>query len=240
MLVSGSSGCGKSTFICKLLSDMDNAVDTKIHKVHWCYSEGNAKPHLPSHVEQRLNIKYHRGLPLTFQNDGNFPTLLVLDDLMNETGDDERISLLFSRGSHHRSISVILTTQNLFHQGKFFRTISLNCKYIVVFKNPRDVFQMQALAKQIYPENSRELNRVYKEATRTPHSYLLLDLTQNINPQLRFRTGNIFDDDICVCYCDLKELATATDLNDDGAGETNELEAAHGEPAYPIRPKIGE
>jgi len=40
---------------------------------------------------------------------------------------------LFTKGRHHRNISVILITKNLFHQGRFSRDISLNAKYLVVF-----------------------------------------------------------------------------------------------------------
>ena len=42
------------------------------------------------------------------------------------------------KGSHHRNISVILITQNLFHQANYCRTISLNAKYIVLLKNARN------------------------------------------------------------------------------------------------------
>jgi len=64
-----------------------------------------------------------------------------------------KVSELFSKGSHHRDISLILITQNLFHQGPSSRDIYLNRKYIVVFKNPRDKTQIVYLAQQLYPEN---------------------------------------------------------------------------------------
>lgn len=245
MLVSGSTGCGKSTFICRLLSDLDGSVDTKIKQVVWFYAESNSRPSFPPQLEQKLNLKFQKGVPETFTNESNAPTLIILDDLMNETGDDERVSQLFTRGSHHQQISIILTTQNLFHQGKFFRTISLNCKYIVIFKNPRDSLQALALSKQVYPENSRELNRVYKEATIRPHTYLLLDLSQNIHPQLRFRTGNVFDNDICICYCNLKALTDGSrssgtvDDDDDDDTKTNEIKSAFGASAYSLCAQIG-
>ena len=63
------------------------------------------------------------------------------------------MSELFTKGSHHRNISLVLITQNLFHQGPSLRDISLNSKYIVVFKNPRDKTQIVHLARQVYAEN---------------------------------------------------------------------------------------
>ena len=47
--------------------------------------------------------------------------------------------------------AVICIVQNLFHQGKGNRSISLNSHYLVLFKNPRDKLQILTLAKQMYP-----------------------------------------------------------------------------------------
>lgn len=246
MLLSGSTGCGKSTFICRLLTDLDASVDTKIEQVVWFYAESNSRPSFPPQLEQKLNLKFQKGVPEKFVNETGGGVLIILDDLMDETGDDERVSQLFTRASHHQQISIILTTQNLFHQGKFFRTISLNSKYIVIFKNPRDSLQALALSKQVYPENSRELNKVYKLATVRPFAFLLLDLSQNIHPQLRFRAGNIFDNDICICYCNLKTLTDGNNIGgssadaDDDDTKTNEIESAFGSPTYSICPQIGQ
>ena len=68
---------------------------------------------------------------------GHDQTLLVLDDLMSECSKDQRVSDLFTRGSHHKGISVLYLTQNLFPPGKLSRTISLNSHYFIIFKNPR-------------------------------------------------------------------------------------------------------
>ena len=51
---------------------------------------------------------------------------------MIDTGKDQRIVNLFTRGSHHHSLSVIYIVQNLFHQGKGSRSISLNSHYLTI------------------------------------------------------------------------------------------------------------
>jgi len=51
-----------------------------------------------------------------FENPENVPTLIVLDDLM-DSAYSEKLSEIFTKGSHHRNISLVLITQNLFHQG---------------------------------------------------------------------------------------------------------------------------
>jgi len=55
--------------------------------------------------------------------------ILVFNDVCSK-----QVCELFTRASHHRNISVILITQNLFHQGRYCRDISLNAHYLVVFK----------------------------------------------------------------------------------------------------------
>jgi len=53
----------------------------------------------------------------------------ILDDL-NE-GYSKDVCDLSTKGSYHRNTSVILITQNLFHQSKYCRGIPLKAKYIV-------------------------------------------------------------------------------------------------------------
>ena len=68
---------------------------------------------------------------------------------------------------------VIYIVQNLFHQGKGSRSISLNSHYLVLFKNPRDKLQILTLAKQMYPgQNDFFLNQ-YEETVKGPFGYLL-------------------------------------------------------------------
>jgi hypothetical protein len=47
----------------------------------------------------------------------------------------------------------MLITQNVFNRNKYYRTINLNTHYMVLFKNPRDMSQIMALAHQMYPIN---------------------------------------------------------------------------------------
>jgi len=77
--------------------------------------------------------------------DGSESTLLILDDLMSET--NELVANVFTKISHHRNVSVVYLTQNLFDKNKYARTISLNAHYLVLFKNPRDATQFATLAK---------------------------------------------------------------------------------------------
>lgn len=125
-------------------------------------------------------------------------TLLILDDLMTQKFTQE-VCELFTINSHHRAISVFYVTQNFFHQGTLCRDVSLSANVLVYFKNPRDKSQISTLARQVAPENFRNLIEVYKEVTRQPFSYLMIDFDQRTNDLFRFKT-NIFNRGYFECF----------------------------------------
>ena len=69
--------------------------------------------------------------------------------------------------------------------------MSLNSNYIVLFKNPRDKAQVSFLARQVFPHKPKILQHAYNDATRLPHSYLLLDF-QQATPENRRLKSEIF------------------------------------------------
>jgi hypothetical protein len=74
----------------------------------------------------------------------------------------------------------------------------VNSHYIVLFKNPRDAGQVSTLARQMYPGNSKFVIEAFKDATSTPHSYLLFDLRPEQNEKLRLRSNIFPGQDHCV------------------------------------------
>lgn len=202
--VSGPSGCGKSTLCVDLLNNLDSMVDNKFHKIYWVLGDENAVP-------KNLNVpvEFIVGVPEVFENpDIERPILYILDDSMFEI-DNKSVANLITRGSHHQNISVIFITQNIYHQGKYSRTMNLNFSHLLVFKNVRDTQQFGCLARQIDSSKSKDLVRVYKEITKEPHTYLLIDLTQSTHDLLRFRT-DIFNPYYATVFCTLPSL-----INDD-------------------------
>jgi len=55
---------------------------------------------------------------------------------------------LFTKGTHHRNISIIPISQNIFHQSKHCSDISLNAKYLVLLKNVRDRSQFSPVKRR--------------------------------------------------------------------------------------------
>jgi hypothetical protein len=117
---------------------------------------------------------------------------------MHEAKDD-RVSKIFTKISHHNSVSVIFLTQNLFYASKESRTIALNSHYLVIFKNPRDASQISYLARQMYPRKWKYLVEAFQDATSTPYSYLLLDLKSATEENQRVR-ANVFPEEVNYVY----------------------------------------
>lgn len=184
-IVAGPSGCGKSNFVTNFIKYVQDICSNTFTQITWCFDEMQPLYNLPS-------VNYYQGLPDLSMFDGKKPSLIIIDDLMRES--DGRIVDIFTKGSHHRNLSVFYITQNLFHQGKGQRDISLNSSYIVYFKNPRDKTQIRYLSRQVSPENPKYIEDAYKDATKEAHGYLMVDLKQNTNDLCRIKT-NIFPKD---------------------------------------------
>ena len=126
------------------------------------------------------DIEFVKGIPVNIEDEQflnpAIKNLIVIDDLISEASNDKRICDLFTKGSHHRNLSVICLVQNLYYQGKESRTMSLNSQYLVLFNNPRDQQQIAVLAIQMYPGQNEKFLSTYRMATSKPFGYLLIDL----------------------------------------------------------------
>ena len=179
-IVAGPTGCGKTEWVKRFISHLGEMTTPVPSKIIWSYGEWQ-----PTYQSLLDKVEFVQGLPdlPVYSQD---PLLLIIDDQMQSV--DQRISSLFTKGSHHRNISVIYIVQNLFDQHKLHLTISLNAHYLVVFKNPRDGSQITHLAKQMYPGKTHYMRHAFKLATTRSHGYLLVDLKQTTPERLRLRS----------------------------------------------------
>ena len=95
-------------------------------RIVWCYSQWQ-----PAYTEMLVampHIDFFKGPPTALKQDSYFDVkkvnLIVFDDQMIDASKDKRFVNLFTRGFHHRNLSVIYIVQNLFHQGKGSRSIT--------------------------------------------------------------------------------------------------------------------
>ena len=182
-IVSGPSGCGKSSLVKAILQH--DVIEPRPNNIVWLYAEDQPL------YQSMKNVEFIQGIPedleTRFQRRHN--NVLILDDLMTQCHSDERLTRLFSVGSHHKNLSIIFIIHNLFHYGKKMRTVSLNSHYIILFKNPRDRLQISTLARQMYPGQSQFLVEAFQDATKEAYGYIIIDLKPTTADKLRIRTG---------------------------------------------------
>lgn len=191
-LIAGPTGSGKSVITFRLIKHRTQMIKGDITGVLYCLPPGQTID-VPDSIKRDKGVVFHSGIPDFNRFTSGKSYLVILDDLMSDA--NQNVMNLFTRQSHHRNLSVIFLVQNVFFGGnKFFRTISLNCHYIICTKNPRDRHQIATLAQQLYPENVKFVQEAFVDATKNAYNYILFDLSQTCSDKLRFRT-NIFPDD---------------------------------------------
>ena len=181
--VSGPTSCGKSSFVIRFIQHAYQIMSLQPSSIMWCYAEYQPV------FETLPNVKFHEGIPDVSQLVHG--SLLILDDLMQEAND--QVTKIFTKFSHHRNISVMFLTQNLFH--KNVRSITLNSHYLVPFKNPRDAQQISHLEHQMFPTESKYMQEAFSDATSKPYSYLVVDLRADTDDSMRLRSGIFPDED---------------------------------------------
>ena len=192
MCIVGPSHSGKTSFVLKLLENRYDIFNCTPNRIIWCY--GIYQHELNTNLQQRGYL-LHSGIINT--NEVEPYDIIVLYDLLNESKNSQEVTAMFTRAAHHKPCFIIFIMQNLFPTGKEARTRSLNTHYYIIFKNPRDKSQIEFLARQISPRNSKTIVQIFEEATQTPHSYLFLDFTQECPEEYRFKT-NLFEKPLII------------------------------------------
>lgn len=190
MLIAGPTKCGKTSFVEKLVVNAAEYYKTQPNKIIYYYNQVE-----PSYEGLQTHVHdFREGVPSmddleTLQNEFGPNCTVIIDDQAMHV--NTNMAELFSVGSSRQLCNIVFITQNLFGQAKGTRDISLNCCYIVLFKNPRDASAAQIFFKQYDPGHSNNLLKIYKDATDKPYSYLFMDLHQ-VTPDANRLRSNIF------------------------------------------------
>jgi hypothetical protein len=171
-IIAGSSQSGKTEFTKHLIKHLDSMIFPKIDEDILS-------------IDNRVNLV--KDLDFDIAKGEN--RLVIIDDQMNDALKNPKIQDLFTKGVHHRSISVILITQNLFPQEKFARTIRLNATYMSIFKSPTFNSQVVFLGRQLFPNTPKFLSSAYEKETETPYSYIFINLHPICDNHLRVRSN---------------------------------------------------
>ena len=138
-MVAGSSQCGKTTFVKRMILHLDTMVSPTPQAVVWHYAA-----YQTAYDSLASRVVFKKGVPLADDIWRYSNILLVLEDLMLDMS--TMSSDLFTKHVHHQNLSVLYIVQNIFNKAKNHRTLSSNTNYIVLFKNLQDRAQVSHLA----------------------------------------------------------------------------------------------
>ena len=109
-LIAGPTCSGKTFFVRRMLQYLSKLFTPVPEKVVWLYGE------YQSFFRDYPSVVFEEGLSFLDRFAPGPRTLLIIDDLLHETTD--QVAQLFTKGCHHKNVSVIYLSQNLFHQSK--------------------------------------------------------------------------------------------------------------------------
>ena len=186
----GSSKSGKSTLLRNLLQS--NNIQPFPEKILYIYGEYDAVNFiaLSEIFKERISFKKENLIDFSVLTTVLKNCLVVFDDMLSRIFDEITIQKLFVQGSHHRGISVIIISQNIYPKGKFSRTISLNCNYFFIFDIPRDRSSVKYLSRQAFPQKPDFLYNCYNDIVinkdkENTYRYIVVDFS--ISSPERFR-----------------------------------------------------
>ena len=119
-LLSGPSQSGKTVLTMNILRNAHHMYTTPPQRIVYAY--GVYQKIFGELEAECENVTLHEGLPgrelieEIGSEDENHHSLLVLDDLLDEICKSAEMCALFTRDVHHRRISVIMISQNIYHQ----------------------------------------------------------------------------------------------------------------------------
>jgi hypothetical protein len=206
ILLAGPTMSGKTTFVSKLLDNASKMFSQPPSKIMYCYISW--QPALEK-LKGLPHVTLHEGLPdrslITEYGLEKGHKVLILDDMMKHIVNDVNIQDYVTISSHHNNMTIILLTQNIFAQGQTARTISLNCHYIVLFNNKRDLSQISRLGSQIMPRKGAFFMDSYEKATSEKYGYLLIDFSPHSEKKYQLRTRIFPDEAPTIVYVAIKD-----------------------------------
>ena len=193
-LVVGPSGSGKTFRIAHMLRIknmlFENGINIK--NIVFCYSSW--QPLYSQLKEEGIVTKWINKLPSNeeyisfvqpYKDSGG--SIVIIDDFMSQINKD--LVEIVTVSARHNNATTFLLFQSLFPSNPLARQISLNVKYIHIFKNPRENAQIQFLARQLHPAQYKWIIEAYHQATKNPHSVFMIDLMQDTPENLRFKSN---------------------------------------------------
>jgi hypothetical protein len=193
-LLIGSSGSGKTYRVLDILEQKADLIKDgdNIKNIIFCYADW--QPAYTALKQKNVVSQWINKMPsnqefieLVSPHQHNGGSIVIIDDFMSDI--DKELMKIVLNSTRHYNTSTFILFQSLFPpNNKIARQISLNAKFLHIFKNPRDNYQFTQLARQLRPSSFKWLVEAYHKITQEPYSCLLIDLMQDTEEKLRFRS----------------------------------------------------
>lgn len=190
LLVIGPSGCGKTNLVTDLL--LNHVFYTRIY----IYAKDPYErfyEFLKDFFELSIENKVLKDYQITdelnekilldeLEKNKKDQTLVIFDDFINEKESEQKpIKTLFTQG-RKKNVSTIYISQTFMDIPKIIRK---NSNYLVLFKMEDDG-EVKELIRRYSGGNRDKVFEMYKEATKEPHNFFLIDKSTT-NPMLKYR-----------------------------------------------------
>ena len=106
--VAGCTPSGKTVWVKSLLENAQTTISPALQRIIWCY--GQWQPSYFDMMRMMPGIEFNEGILDDIDNadlDVSQRNLIVLDDLIVQSGKDKSIYDRFTKGTHHRNLSIL-------------------------------------------------------------------------------------------------------------------------------------
>lgn len=200
ILIAGPSECGKSEWLFKLIKYRNDLFTTEFDQLFYCVPEISQGPNLQifysrlKHEFPAVHLIF--GLPdLQVLYNTLLPKLVVIDDQISKIASSPDMNDLFTRGSHHHSVSVIYTSQNYFEPTKFGKNLSRNSPIKCFFYDRTDAQLLKTVSQQMFPSNPNFLYKNFQFLNKKfpqEYNYLIIDGDSKSKMRQLFIRSKIF------------------------------------------------
>lgn len=220
MILSGSSGAGKSHFIMELIDKEYYMFSEPVSAIYYFYVTMNSTIKKISKMPKVI-LKNGFSLDQVSGHDGETHIWVIIDDHLTRPIYHD-LANLFANNSRAQNISVTLLTQNMYtkagNAAKFNREVLVNRTHSVVFPCRQDDAMVQAMARNSSIPYSRIMGAYHlssnskitgeefgvddnadediesddEHTKRQRHSHLLIQFTPGTKPELELRSKIFF------------------------------------------------
>ena len=136
LFLSGPSGSGKTTFIIDLIRNVKEIAKDPPEMIIYYFKEWQSKF---DDLSNKLNVQFFKEHDMIIEQVSQLTgsALVIFDDMLNSQN-LKTIAKLYTVHGRHLDLSLAFLSQRLFKNDEFFRQISQNSDYMIIFKNPRN------------------------------------------------------------------------------------------------------